>query len=114
MKKIFSLAIILLTIIPGIALAAVTDFRSLLQLFADLLGSVIGVLYMVAFATFFWGIGLFILNTTDDKKRQEGKAWMFWSVIALFVMITIWGLVGVLVNTVGISPLIIPQLPNTP
>jgi hypothetical protein len=90
--------------------AQVTDFKSLMQLFANMLGSVIGVLYMVAFVAFFWGIGVFVLNTNDDKKRGEGKAWMFWSVIALFVMITIWGLVGLLVNTVGVNPLIIPQL----
>lgn len=81
-----------------------------MQLFVDLLGGVMGVLYMVAFAAFFWGIALFILNTNDDKKRGEGKTWMLWSVIALFVMITIWGLVGLLVNTVGISPVLIPQL----
>lgn len=88
----------------------VTDFRSLMQLFSNLLGGVIGVLYMFTFAAFFWGITLFVFNTTDDKKRQEGKSWMLWSVIALFVMITIWGLVGLLVNTTGISPLIIPRL----
>lgn len=96
--------------VPFVVSAQVTDFKSLMQLFANMLGSIIGVLYMVAFVAFFWGIGVFILNTNDDKKRGEGKAWMFWSVIALFVMITIWGLVGLLVNTVGVNPLIIPQL----
>lgn len=110
MKKILYIVISLFTVTPFIASAAVTDFKSLMQLFVNLLGSVIGLLYMAAFVAFFWGIALFILNTNDDKKREEGKTWMLWSVIALFVMITIWGLVGLLVNTVGINPLIIPQL----
>lgn len=110
MKKLLLATAAFLFTAPRIASAEVTDFKSLMQLFVDLLGSVMGVLYMVAFVTFFWGIALFILNTNDDKKRQEGKSWMFWSVIALFVMITIWGLIGLLVNTVGITPLIIPQL----
>lgn len=110
MKKTRYIILAMLAGLPSFAFAAVTDFRSLMQLFADLLGSVIGVLYMFAFAAFFWGIVLFVFNTNDDKKRQEGKSWMLWSVVALFVMITIWGLVGLLVNTVGISPTIIPQL----
>lgn len=110
MKKIPYVVISFFMAAPFVASAQVTDFKSLMQLFANMLGSVIGVLYMVAFVAFFWGIGVFILNTNDDKKRGEGKAWMFWSVIALFVMITIWGLVGLLVNTVGVNPLIIPQL----
>lgn len=100
----------LLAVSPFVAFAAVTDFKSLMQLFADLLGAVMGVLYMAAFAAFFWGIVLFIFNTDDDYKRQEGKNWMFWSIIALFVMITVWGLVGLLLKTVGINAIIIPQL----
>ncbi len=110
MKKPLSLIIAISATIPSVVFAqAVTDFRSLMQLFANVLGGVIGVLYMAAFVAFFWGISLFILNTDDDKKRSEGKAWMFWSVIALFVMITLWGLVSILVNTVG-GTVVIPQL----
>lgn len=111
MKKISYFIVFSLPFIaPSLASAQVTDFRSLMQLFANLLGSVIGVLYMFAFAAFFWGIALFVFNTNDDKKRQEGKSWMLWSVIALFVMITIWGIIGLLLRTVGISAIIIPRL----
>lgn len=110
MKKTLYMVVASIAVSPLAAFAQVTNFKTLMQLFANLLGTIIGVLYMFAFAAFFWGIALFIFNTNDDKKRQEGKAWMMWSVIALFVMITIWGLVGLLVNTVGINPLIIPQV----
>lgn len=110
MKKTLYTIILLFAVIPFVASAQVTDFRSLMQLFGNLLGSVISVLYTFAFAAFFWGIVLFVFNTDDDKKRQEGKNWMFWSVIALFVMITIWGLVGLLVNTLGVGTVIIPTI----
>lgn len=111
MKTISYIVALFFAVAPGSVFAAVTDFKSLMQLFVEMLGSVISLLYVFAFAAFFWGIALFIFNTNDDKKRTEGKTWMMWSVIALFVMITIWGLVGLLVNTVGIKPLIIPELP---
>ena len=81
-----------------------------MQLFINLMGQAMGVLYAAAFAVFFWGIVLFILNTDDDKKRAEGKQWMMWGVIALFVMVTLWGIVEVLVGTFHLSNTVIPQL----
>jgi succinate dehydrogenase/fumarate reductase cytochrome b subunit len=87
-----------------------TTFQQLMQLFINLMGQAMGVLYAAAFAVFFWGIVLFILNTDDDKKRAEGKQWMMWGVIALFVMVTLWGIVEVLVGTFHLSNTVIPQL----
>jgi hypothetical protein len=111
MKKLFFLCIASIAVVPIVVFAeTITDFKSLMQLFANVLGMAMGFLYTVAFAAFFWGIALFILNTNDDKKRQEGKAWMFWSVIALFVMITLWGIISLFVNTVGVGRVVIPQL----
>lgn len=92
----------------------VTDWKSLMQVFIGIIGQFMVVLYMVAFAAFFWGIVLFIFNANDEKKRQDGKAWMGWSVVALFVMITIWGIVGLFTDTLGLGPLIIPQLGTNP
>lgn len=110
MKKIHSFIALFFALTPFFAFAEVTDLKSLLQLFVDLLGSSMVFLYMLALAAFFWGIALFIFNTDDDKKRAEGKSWMMWSVIALFVMFSIWGIVGLIINTLQINPLIIPQL----
>ena len=89
---------------------APTTFQQLMQLFINLMGQAMGVLYAAAFAVFFWGVVLFILNTDDDTKRAEGKQWMMWGVIALFVMITLWGIVEVLVGTFHLSSTVIPQL----
>jgi len=91
---------------------APTNFSDIMQIFINLISQAMGLLYAAAFAIFFYGIVLFILNTDDDKKRAEGKEWMKWGVIALFVMLTLWGIVGVLVNTFHVSPLLIPQLPG--
>jgi hypothetical protein len=65
---------------------------------AGMLGSIFSVF---AFVAFFYGLAVFILNSSDEKTRGEGKSWMFWSVIALFVLVTIWGLIGLLQRTVG-------------
>ena len=88
----------------------VTDFRSLMQLFLSLLGTFMSLLYAAAFVTFFWGVVLYIFNTDDSKKRADGTNWMVWSVVALFVMVTLWGIIGLFTRTVGISSILIPQL----
>jgi len=111
MKKTSFYGILLsLILLPSVAFAAPSSFRDILQLLIVLLGNFMKVLYAAAFAAFFWGVFLFILNTSDDKKRGEAKAWMFWAVIAIFAMLSVWGLVGLLVNTFGLSGNAIPQL----
>ncbi|MFA5830667.1 MAG: hypothetical protein WC878_02440 [Candidatus Paceibacterota bacterium] len=89
---------------------APSNFKELMQSFINLTSSAIALLYAAAFAVFFLGVVKFIFNTEDDKKREEGKKWMVWGVIALFAMLTVWGLVEVLINTFHLSPKVIPQL----
>jgi hypothetical protein len=67
-------------------------------------------LYAAAFVAFFWGLVQYILNTEDAKKREQSTSWMMWSVIALFVMVALWGIVGLLTRTFGLTPSVIPQL----
>jgi hypothetical protein len=88
----------------------VTDFKSLMQLFLSLLGTFMSLLYAAAFVAFFWGLVQYILNTEDSKKREQANSWMVWSVVALFVMVALWGIVGLLTRTFGLTPSVIPQL----
>jgi len=73
---------------------------------------VIRIGFVFIFLAFFWGIGLFIRNSdgSNAKGLEEGKQWMLWSVIALFVAITLWGLVAFLQGTVRADSVIIPPL----
>jgi len=48
----------------------------------------------LALLTFFWGLVKFITKVGGDAKAAaEGKTFMVWSVIALFVMVSIWGMI---------------------
>ncbi len=42
---------------------------------------------------FFWGMALYILRD-DPRTREEGRGKMLWGVIAIFVIVSIWGIVG--------------------
>jgi hypothetical protein len=65
---------------------------------------------------FVWGVvKFFIINSDEEAKREQGKQYMIWGIIALAVMLSVWGLVGILETTFGIKTSIFPQVcpPNS-
>ena len=68
-----------------------------------------------AVLAFFWFLIEFIWKgNADATKRAEGLRGMGYAVLALFVMVSIWGLVGFMGSIVGIGQggsVPIPQVP---
>ena len=75
----------------------------------SLIKIVVPFLFSLATAGFIWGIIQYFINPDNEEKRKEGKNYMTWGIIALFVMVSMWGLVGVFSNTFGVKTLI-PQV----
>jgi hypothetical protein len=66
--------------------------------------SIIPIIFAGAAVMFIWGVvNFFILNADEEAKRAQGKQFMLWGIIALAVMLSVWGLVGVLKATFGID-----------
>jgi hypothetical protein len=56
----------------------------------------------LALLAFFWFLIVFIWKGTESaEKRQEGLKGMGYSILALFVMVSIWGIIGLLGNLFG-------------
>lgn len=88
---------------PFSALAVVTG-GGLKQVFTnlgDVIGTVTPVIVAIALLAFFWGLAMYVLNFQgDDKDKKKGRDMMVYGIIVLFVMVSVWGLVQVLQNTV--------------
>jgi hypothetical protein len=66
--------------------------------------SVIPLIFALATVMFVWGVvQFFIINANEEAKRAQGKQFMIWGIIALAVMLSVWGLVGILGNTFSIK-----------
>ncbi len=63
----------------------------------------------LALLIFLWGVLLYIKNSEDVEKREEGRQFMLFGIIGLAVMVSVWGLVQILTNTLGV-PLTLPSL----
>lgn len=108
-KHLSRLAILSSLALPFSALAQ--DLGSIIDIVGELLDAVIPVLMVLATVVFLYGVVTYLTAAGDEEKSKTGKIYIIWGIIALFAMLTIWGLVNVLVNTFKISGSGIPMAP---
>jgi len=96
--------------------AGITNLTNLINFFTcTIIDSVIPLLFVLSIAGFVYGIMQYFLNPENEEKRKQGKSFMLWGIVALFVMVSIWGLVGILSNTfLGEKPAVMPGLNVNP
>ncbi len=59
--------------------------------------------FAVALLVFFWGIFQFISSQTTDTNREEGKRKIFYGLFGMFIMISAYGLIRLILGTFGIT-----------
>jgi succinate dehydrogenase/fumarate reductase cytochrome b subunit len=77
-----------------------------------LLNSLIPLLFGVAVVIFFWGLVKFVWNSGSEDAKAEGKRLMIWGIIALVVMVSIYGIIAILQTTFGIQGGQMPTFPT--
>jgi|SRR3989344_362310 len=80
------------SVAPGTTPSDFDDLACLL--IYDIINPLTYVLMMIALLVFFWGIMKVIYAAGDAKKIEEGKKFILWSIIALFVMVSVWGILN--------------------
>lgn len=66
----------------------------------------------VAVVVFLYGVFEFIRDSSSDEAVTKGKQHMLWGIIGLFIIVSAWGIIAFICNTVdcqgtsstGISP----------
>lgn len=65
---------------------------------------VVPVIFALAFAVFIWGIfKYFFFDGVNGEKREEGRSFAIWGVLGMVVLFSVWGVVNILLSTLGIS-----------
>lgn len=85
------------------------DFKGFVNLLLGMIGLGIPVLIGIAFVAFIIGMSKFVLNADSEEGRKEGKRMMVWGSITLFIMISVWGIIRIVLGGFGYE-LIFPQL----
>lgn len=93
------------------SLAGSPKFQDLLCYITRIINdSVIPLIFALAAAMFVWGVVRFVINSDEEAKKEKGRQFMIWGIIALTVMISIWGLVTILGETFNIDTNFLPQV----
>ncbi|MFA5987255.1 MAG: pilin [Candidatus Paceibacterota bacterium] len=90
--------------LPFVALAAqIRNINDLISSLGNILNSVAPLVIGLAFLWFIWGVVKYITAGSEEEDRNKGRDMMIWGIIALFVMTSVWGLVGILSGTFELS-----------
>jgi len=117
MKKLLSRAgAIALAATPAFAFAqgfGTNGFLGLLDAANMLINRLIPFIIALTVLIFLYGVLRFVI-ANDAEKRKEARGYMVWGVISLFVMVSVWGLVNILVRTFSLdnNAPIAPALPS--
>lgn len=77
--------------------------ESLLKGVGDLVSLALPIAVALALLFFIWGLAQFILASGDPDAKETGKQRMIWGVVALFVIVAVWGIVGFIGEIFGID-----------
>lgn len=100
MKKIITGAVLAAS--PLIMFAQGQDALGILGILRRLLNAIIPILVTAAIAYFIFGVVRYVIAGDADKK-EEARSVIVRGVIGLFFILTIWGVVVMLQNTLGLK-----------
>jgi hypothetical protein len=89
-----------------------TDFKSLVVFVIDIINPLLYIIAGLALLAFFWGLVKFISRAGDEKSHAEGKSLMVWGLIALFVMVSVYGILRFFYSDLFPGSLVLPVLPE--
>lgn len=70
------------------------------------------VLFAVAFIVFLYGIAKsYIFSVGNEEEVSKGHKLILWGLIGFAVMVSVWGLVNIVVNTFGLAGYGAPRPP---
>ena len=113
MKKVI---IATLALAPALAFAQqLGNIETLITSIGRVVALALPIVVAIALLVFFWGLVKFIFAQGNEESKADAKRIMLWGIIALFVMISVWGLVLFVGNALGIKQgevIIVPTVPN--
>lgn len=98
----------LLFLTPTFLFAQEVTMFDIVNMFIGVLPGFMWLAISIALLVFIWGVlkmifGLGDTDTDSSKVKEEGKKRMIWGLIALFVLVSVWGLVAIVINTFGLE-----------
>ncbi len=66
-----------------------------------LINPFIVLLFTVALVWFLYGVFKFLSNSGNDEERSTGKRHILWGIIGMFIMMSVFTIMQIIVRTIG-------------
>ena len=72
-------------------------------LITSVINPIVSLFFAAAAFYFIWGIFKYITNADDPGERATGAKHIGYSVLGIFIMASVWGIIALLKNTIGVK-----------
>jgi len=65
-----------------------------------ILNPIIYFFFGLAVVYLLWGVVEFFLYSDNETKMKQSKSHMFWGLVGMFIMVSVYGIIRIIINTV--------------
>ena len=94
--------LLLIALFPFVSFAAQDSFSLAITNLNTLIKILVSIAFSLTFLAFFWGFAKY-LATNNEQEKKGAMGLIVSSIVIMFVIISIWGIVALIRGTVGIS-----------
>jgi uncharacterized membrane protein YidH (DUF202 family) len=116
LRKFSNFIVPSILLLPAVAVAQTDGINRLIDQVQILISRLVPVVIGLALLLFLFGVLRYLIGKNAEDK-EAARNYMIWGIIALFVMVSVWGLVQILSDTIfGTSGPreITPSIPRVP
>lgn len=85
-------------IIPVAEASVMTLMKSINRV---IINPLIILLFALAVVIFVYGLMKYLLNPDSEEIRKTSRSHMLWGVIGMFIMVAVFGIMNIILNTIG-------------
>ncbi|MEK7068590.1 MAG: hypothetical protein AAB964_02115 [Patescibacteria group bacterium] len=84
--------------------------KGLIRSIGDIIAMLVPILITLALVVFFWGLVKYLWGGAKD--HAGGAKMMAMSLLALFVMVSVWGLTALISDALDVDQGVVPEIPR--
>ncbi|MFZ2593331.1 MAG: hypothetical protein WAX38_00970 [Minisyncoccia bacterium] len=78
--------------------------QSVLDLIVQIfINPIVILIFSLGFMMFMWGLIEFMWKSDSSTAWETGVKHMMWGVVGMFMMVAVWGIIGLIANTLGLT-----------
>lgn len=87
-------------IIPTAEASVTTLMKSINRV---IINPLIVLLFALAMVYFIYGLVRYLLSPDNEEVRKSSKTSMLWGIIGMFIMVSVFGILSLIMNTIGVK-----------